>query len=55
MILMGFVTDEELAALSTISTAEQAVVDIRYADMIPDFTMDSLASIILTDYKANHY
>lgn len=46
--------DEELAALSTINTAEQAVVDTRYADLIPDFTMDSLASIQLTDYKANH-
>ena len=46
--------DEELAALSTINTAEQAVVDTRYADLIPDFTMDSFASIQLTDYKANH-
>ena len=46
--------DEELAALSTINTAEQAVVDTRYSDLIPDFTMDSFASIQLTDYKANH-
>ena len=47
--------DEELAALSTINTADKAVVDTRYADLIPwDFTMDSFASIQLTDYKANH-
>ena len=46
--------DEELAALSTLNTAEQAVVDTRYADMIPDFTIDSLASILLTGYKSNH-
>lgn len=46
--------DEELAALSTINTAEKAVVDTRYADLIPDFVMDSFASIQLTDYKANH-
>jgi len=46
--------DEELAALSTINTAEKAVIDTRYADLIPDFTLDSSASIQLTDYKANH-
>ena len=46
--------DEELAALSAINTAEPAVVDIRYEDMIPNFNFDSLASIQLSNYKANH-
>lgn len=46
--------DEELAALSAINTAEKAVVDIRYEDMITNFNFDSLASIQLTNYKANH-
>ena len=49
--------DEELSALSTINTADKAVIDKR-----PDlFTawdevaaIDSFASIQLTDYKANH-
>ena len=40
-----FVTsaDEELAALSAINTAEKAVVDIRYEDMITNFNFDSFA------------
>ena len=46
--------DEELAALFAINTAEKAVVDIRYEDMITNFNFDSLASIQLTNYKANH-
>lgn len=45
--------DEELAALSTVNTAEQALVDQRYSDLIPSFVFDSTASIQLTDYKAN--
>ena len=51
-----FVTsaDEELAALSNINTQNKAVINTRYSDMISQFDMDSLASIILTDYKANH-
>ena len=46
--------DEELAALSNINTQNKAVVNTCYSDMISQFDMDSLASIILTDYKANH-
>ena len=46
--------DEELAALSNINTQNKAVINTRYSDMISQFDMDSLASIILTDYKANH-
>lgn len=45
--------DEELAALSSVNTAEIAVVDNRYAEMLPSFTMDSTAQIQLTNYKAN--
>lgn len=45
--------DEELAALSVVNTAEQALVDQRYSDLIPSFVFDSTASIQLTDYKAN--
>ena len=46
--------DEELAALSNINTQNKAVINTCYSDMISQFDMDSLASIILTDYKANH-
>ena len=51
-----FVTsaDEELAALSNINTKNKAVINTHYSKMISQFDMDSLASIILTDYKANH-
>ena len=51
-----FVTsaDEELAALSNINTQNKAVINTHYSKMISQFDMDSLASIILTDYKANH-
>lgn len=45
--------DEELAALSNVNTAEQALVDQRYSDLIPSFVFDSTANIQLTDYKAN--
>ena len=45
--------DEELAALSAVNTAEQALVDQRYSDLIPSFVFDSTASIQLTEYKAN--
>ncbi len=50
--------DEELSALSTINTAEKAVIDIRYSDLVPvcdeGIAIDSFARIQLTDYKANH-
>ena len=51
-----FVTsaDEELAALSNVNTQNKAVINTHYSKMISQFDMDSLASIILTDYKANH-
>ena len=51
-----FVTsaDEELAALSNVNTQNKAVINTYYSKMISQFDMDSLASIILTDYKANH-
>lgn len=51
-----FVTsaDEELAALSNINTQNKAVINTHYSEMISQFDLDSLASIILTDYKANH-
>ena len=45
--------DEELAALSTVNTSEQALVDQRYSDLIPSFVFDSTASIQLTEYIAN--
>ena len=46
--------DEGLAALSNINTQNKAVINTHYSKMISQFDMDSLASIILTDYKANH-
>ena len=50
--------DEELSSLSTINTAEKAVIDTRYSDLVPvweeGIAIDSFARIQLTDYKANH-
>ena len=50
--------DEELSALSTINTADKAVIDKRYSDLFTAWdegiAIDSFASIQLTDYKANH-
>ncbi len=46
--------DEELAALSAINSSAQAVIDERFSVFVPNVEMDSMASIQLTDYKANH-
>ena len=46
--------DEELAALSTINSSEEVVLDERFSAFVPNFELDSMASIQLTDYKANH-
>lgn len=46
--------DTEIAALETLSTANSAVVDERFSDLIPTITKDSSAIIGLTSYKANH-
>jgi hypothetical protein len=46
--------DEELAALSTINSSEEVVVDEHFSVFVPNFELDSTASIQLTDYKANH-
>ena len=50
--------DEQLSSLSTINTAEKAVIDTRYSDLVPvweeGIAIDSFARIQLTDYKANH-
>jgi hypothetical protein len=44
--------DEEIKALGEINTASQLVVDKRFS--IGEYSIDSLAQIALTQYKANH-
>ena len=48
--------DEEIAALAGFNPAEEAIIDKRFEDFVPDLNLenDSISKIALTSYEPNH-